>query len=318
MPVLRHSADLVRVFLFVLAVGTLYGAVALALMRMLRERRGGAPSPGRRKVWTRRALLALAAFGLLCMAYGRFVEPTWLEVRHVSIISPRLPKGARPVRIVHVSDLHSDPTPRLEGRLPDVVAAERPDLIVFTGDAINAPEGLAAFKSCMGRFSGIAPTFAVTGNWDERFSIDLPLYAGTGVRELKGGAAKVDVAGTSVWVAGIPGWGADAVGQALAAVPPGAFTVLLHHYPEDVEAFAARGTVDLCCAGHIHGGQVALPFYGALVTLSRTGKRYESGLYRVGGTWLYVSRGVGMEGGEAPRVRFCARPEVTVIEATPE
>jgi predicted MPP superfamily phosphohydrolase len=72
------------------------------------------------------------------------------------------------------------------------------------------------------------------------------------------------------------------------------------------------------CAGHIHGGQVALPFYGALVTLSRTGKTYESGLYRVGGTWLHVSRGLGMEGGHIPRVRFWARPEVTVIEAYPE
>lgn len=65
------------------------------------------------------------------------------------------------------------------------------------------------------------------------------------------------------------------------------------------------------------GGQVALPFYGALVTLSRFGKRYEAGLYRVHDTWLYVNRGLGMEGGWAPRVRFCARPEITVIELAP-
>jgi hypothetical protein len=285
---------------------------------MLRERRGTAPPPGRRARWARRALLALAALGLLCMAYGRFVEPFWLEVRHVRITSPRLPKGARPVRIVHVSDLHCDPAPRLEERIPDVVAAERPDLIVFTGDALNAPEGLAAFRRCLGRLAALVPTFAVTGNWDERFWSDIPLYAGTGVRELRGRAERVDVAGTPVWVAGVPGWGPDLAAQALAGVPPGAFTVLLHHFPEDVEAFAARGTVDLCCAGHVHGGQVALPLYGALVTLSRTGKTYEAGLYRVGGTWLHVSRGVGMEGGAAPRVRFCARPEVTVIEAASE
>ncbi len=311
-------ADLVRGCLFLFVVGGVYALAVLALFRMARERRrGGPPSRGAVR-WSRRVALALAALGLLCVAYGRFIEPTWLEVRHVRIASPRIPKGSRPIRIVHVSDLHCDPAPRLEERLPEVIAAERPDLIVFPGDAINAREGLPVFRRCMARLAAIAPTFGVTGNWDERFWSGLPLFTGTGVRELRGEAARIDVGGTPVWVAGVPGSGADMAGQALAAVSPGAFTVLLHHFPEDVESFAARGTVDLCCAGHIHGGQVALPFYGALVTLSGTGKTYEAGLYRVKETWLHVSRGIGMEGGSAPRVRFCARPEVTVIEAVTE
>ncbi len=63
---------------------------------------------------------------------------------------------------------------------------------------------------------------------------------------------------------------------------------------------------------------MALPLYGALVTLSKFGKKYESGLHREGQTWLYVTRGIGMEGGPAPRVRFFARPEVTVIELAPQ
>ena len=62
---------------------------------------------------------------------------------------------------------------------------------------------------------------------------------------------------------------------------------------------------------------MALPFYGALITLSRFGKRFEAGLYRVEETRLYVNRGVGMEGGRAPRVRFFARPELTVIDLVP-
>ena len=75
--------------------------------------------------------------------------------------------------------------------------------------------------------------------------------------------------------------------------------------------------IDLFCAGHVHGGQVALPFYGALVTLSKFGKQYESGVYQVGPMGMYVSRGLGMEGGSAPRVRFCSRPEIAVIELAP-
>jgi predicted MPP superfamily phosphohydrolase len=70
--------------------------------------------------------------------------------------------------------------------------------------------------------------------------------------------------------------------------------------------------------GHTHGGQIALPLYGALITFSKYVKRYEAGLYREGETWLYVNRGIGMEGGPVPRVRFWARPEVTVIEISPE
>jgi predicted MPP superfamily phosphohydrolase len=53
------------------------------------------------------------------------------------------------------------------------------------------------------------------------------------------------------------------------------------------------------------------------MTSSRFDKRFEAGLHRVSQTWLYVNRGIGMEDDPAPRVRFCARPEITVIEVSP-
>ena len=89
--------------------------------------------------------------------------------------------------------------------------------------------------------------------------------------------------------------------------------MFLYHYPDEIDAVLTHG-IDFYCAGHTHGGQVSLPWYGALITLSRFDKQYESGRYRKGDTTLYVNRGIGMEGGDAPRVRFCARPEVTVLE----
>src|SRR2546429_298313 len=141
---------------------------------------------------------------------------------------------------------------------------------------------------------------AVRGNWDVWYWGRQELFGGTGVRELNGGAVKVDVAGTSLWVAGAPYAATDKIKGALNVVPPGAFTILLYHTPDEILDVAATKRVDLYCAGHTHGGQVALPFYGALVTLSKFGKRYESGLYREGDTWLYVTRGIGMEGGPAP------------------
>jgi len=108
------------------------------------------------------------------------------------------------------------------------------------------------------------------------------------------------------------------VSQAEAGVeelPTGALSLFLYHFPyPDVLRETDWERVDLFCAGHTHGGQVALPFYGAIMTLSKYGKRYEAGLYRLARTWMYVNRGIGLEGGSAPRVRFCARPENTVVE----
>ncbi|MDQ5837743.1 MAG: metallophosphoesterase [Acidobacteriota bacterium] len=228
----------------------------------------------------------------------------------------------RAERVVHISDLHCDPEPRLEERLPDLVAAERPDLIVFTGDSLNSPGGLPVLRKLLPRLASIAPTYAVRGNWDTAFWRREQLFEGTGVVELKKGAARVDVAGTSLWVAGAPFASLaeppdgvpSGIKNALREVPSEAFTLFLYHTPDLILEAAETGRVDLYCAGHTHGGQVALPFYGALVTLSKFGKRYESGLHRERDTWLYVNRGIGMEGGPAPRVRFLARPEVTVIE----
>ena len=305
------------VLLFVCAVAAIYLLAACALVRAALRHAGRAEKASRGTLLAERAVLALAAVGVLCFAYGYFVEPYWPEVTHVRIESARLAGAQRPVRVVHISDLHCDPVTRLEERLPEIIAAQRPDLIVFTGDSVNSPEGLPVLRKLLPRLASIAPTFAVRGNWDVWYWGRQELFGGTGVRELNGEAVKVDAAGTSLWVAGAPYAATDKIKGALNVVPPGAFTILLYHTPDEILDVAATKRVDLYCAGHTHGGQVALPFYGALVTLSKFGKRYESGLYREGDTWLYVTRGIGMEGDPAPRVRFFARPEVSVIELAP-
>jgi predicted MPP superfamily phosphohydrolase len=77
---------------------------------------------------------------------------------------------------------------------------------------------------------------------------------------------------------------------------------------------AVQAKFDLYLAGHTHGGQIALPFYGALITYSRFGKKYESGQFHEGETTLYVTRGIGFAHQPQPEARFMARPEVTVID----
>lgn len=310
----EFQREALRVLAFVGVVAVVYIAAAVVLLRRF-VRRPHAPL-----TWRGRTILAFASAGVLCMLYGRFVEPRWLEVTTTRVPTARVPAGHRGVRIVHLSDIHSIESPLLEQRLPGVVAELHPDLIVFTGDAANTPEGVPTFRACLTELARIAPTFAVKGNWDANYFPEIERFAGTGATELDGTVAHVDVAGVTVHVAGV-GY-ADAIRglfPALSGLPKDGPAVMIEHppYPDAVPAeFASR--IDLVCAGHTHGGQVALPGYGALLTFSKFGKQYESGLYRLGsGGWMYVSRGIGMEGFRMPRVRFCARPEVALIELVP-
>jgi predicted MPP superfamily phosphohydrolase len=311
------GGQMLLVLAFVAVVASVFGAAAWELLRVLRERRSALPAPGPRRRLYRRAVLGAALLGLLCMAWGRFVEPFWPEVTHVRIESAKVRPGARPVRIVHVSDLHVEETPRLEVRLADLVAAEKPDLIVFTGDSLNSPAGLTRFRATMAALARIAPTFGVRGNWDVWYWGHLDLFGGTGVVEVDRNPIRLDIAGTPVRVAGC-NYDADPdLDRALRGADPSELLVFLYHTPDVVHSLAER-KVDLALAGHTHGGQVALPFVGALITFSRFGRKYARGLHEVDGMHLYVNRGLGMEGHRAPRVRFCARPEITVIEVAPK
>ena len=251
------------------------------------------------------------------MGYGRFVEPWWPCVTRVEVRSAKLSGATRPVRIVQISDLHSEARPRLEEQIPELISELAPDVVIFTGDAVGSG-GLPVFRRLMTRLADAVPVFAVLGNWDVGYSLGQELYGGTGVHVLESEAEAITIAGATIRILGVTaGEASNAAALVADATATGDFTVFAYHYPDLVEDLRDPGP-DLYLAGHTHGGQVALPFYGALVTLSKFDKRYEAGLYTVGSTTLYVNSGIGMVGGSAPRVRFFARPEVTLITLVPK
>jgi predicted MPP superfamily phosphohydrolase len=94
--------------------------------------------------------------------------------------------------------------------------------------------------------------------------------------------------------------------------------VVFGHSPDFVRALAGWAPVDLALAGHTHGGQVVLPGFGPLVTLSRLPRRYAGGLNDYAGIPLHVSRGVGLERGSAPPIRFLCPPEVSLLRLRSE
>jgi predicted MPP superfamily phosphohydrolase len=258
------------------------------------------------KRWLTPVIVLNLALALL-FAYGRLWESSWVERVEVQI-------GANirsRIRIVHLSDLHLEGWGQRESLAIELTNGAEPDLVLLTGDYISKGSGdayVADLRRFLSKLQSKAGVFAVPGNWDTNAP---KWFEGTGVTLLGGKTALVDANGVKVAIAG----------EWFDMAPPlkdtaADLTVYLQHSPDFLEE-AAKAGYDLYLAGHTHGGQVRIPGFGAVVTLSRHCKKYESGLFREGATYLYVNRGLGLEGGWAPRVRLFCRPEVTVIDVVP-
>jgi hypothetical protein len=266
----------------------------------------------------------LAIAGVAIFIDGFVIEPRWIEVTRFEIETPKL-KGTS-FRAVLFSDTHCETRIRNEGKVAEIINGLKPDVIVFTGDSLNSPDALPLFKETLRQLDASSGKFAVRGNFDSYRWGKLDLFSETGFRELKADTVKAEKDGEAICVTGfnIP-YPAD-FREVLRAVPNDKYSVLLYHHSDLAESLKGLN-VDLYLSGHTHGGQVRLPFYGALVTLSRFGKKYESGMYTIpsslryaeagDGMKLYVNRGIGLENKPAPKVRFLCRPEITVFDIKP-
>jgi hypothetical protein len=153
--------------------------------------------------------------------------------------------------------------------------------------------------------------FAVLGNHDlDLASHGAELFRGGVANELQG--RPVALANGRIILCGAPWNKSPLVRSCLEESDSHALRIAVYHSPDLVEAVAAGGA-DLFVAGHTHGGQVRLPFYGAIITMSAFDKKYEAGRYQVGDTALYVNRGIGTEGRVIP-MRFLCRPELTILD----
>lgn len=270
------------------------------------------------KILTGRLAVGLhitAGVGILCILYGFFIEPYWLQVNIVPIYTDKL--NSTTFRVVQMSDTHCNKKIYLENKLPDVINDLKPDIIVFTGDTVNQVAALSQFHHMMSFLKAPLGKYAVTGNWDFCYWSNLNLFGGTGFEELRQHTKSIEKNAESIVVAGVAFENGKKSGQFLRGLDAECFNLLLYHNTDLID-HVSDIPVDLYLCGHTHGGQVALPFYGALTTLSHHGKKYEAGLYRCGSIKLYVNRGIGMEGGRAPKVRFFARPEITVFDIGPQ
>jgi hypothetical protein len=233
-----------------------------------------------------------------------------------------LPSGFDGMKIVQLSDLHLHHISRAYRTAIDVIRREHPSLVVITGDLVDRPEETSACLAFLSKVWAAAggPVVVVPGNWDHRAfptkrsiaAWHKRIQAETGTRVLANQNVVLHRHGDRMWLVGTddPYFGHADLDASFRGVPDTAFALVLTHAPEAFEELAQRPAARLVLAGHTHGGQVRLPFIGAVRVPSRYGTRFARGLFKLGDTFFYVNAGMGMS--HLP-IRFLCRPELTVL-----
>ncbi len=303
-------------------VGAIFSALAIGVARMSRA---AAPrlaalvprlpdplpvDPGRRRL-LKAAVGGAATAPMVLSGIGAAYASKTYGVEEVE-----LPFGCT-LRVVQLSDIHAGlyMTRREIRRYAERVSRLQPDLFVLTGDFVSnslsyLPGCLAEMEQVQARYG----TFASLGN-HEHYSGKLPdilaAFDRTRIRLLRNGHQVIDTGCGRFAVAGIDDlWtGVPNLGAALDGLGATLPTILLSHHPE-IFPEAARQGVPLTLAGHWHGGQVKMSLSGLDLSIAHLMSPYPEGLYRIGASHLYVSRGIGTTG--AP-IRLNAPPEITLL-----
>jgi len=277
---------------------------------------------------------ALGVFSVAAMGVGKGYSNTQsshIQVERVPIQLKRLPKVFRGFKIAHLSDLHSSPLvdrAHLDEAV-DLALAEKPDLVVLTGDFIGHTlrtsrdevhdfdfQYLDNLVNSLGRAKAPFGTYAVLGNHDfwsgpkvtERLCHDFETRAGIPV--LRNQSILLEKGEDSIQLLGIDDyWHSWDLGKALRKVPMESLKILLSHNPDINHRISSSHKIDLVLCGHTHGGQIAFPFIGAPFSPTKNHK-YLKGLVRDGDRQTYITRGVGHL---VVPIRFNCPPEVTLI-----
>jgi len=303
---------------------------------------------------SRAALCTTAALAAGGLAYASLIERNAFTLRRASV--PVLPRGAASLRVLHVSDFHLVPRQARKIEWIRGLAALEPDLVVNTGDnladlhavpaVLRALEPLLAFPGVfvMGSNDYFAPSFKNPALYltkaHARSSASIPLpttdlteaFIRAGWADLTNARAALSVGGQAVEFVGVDDahLNYDRYAEVAGAPDPSAaLTVGVTHAPyrRVLDSMTADGA-GLVIAGHTHGGQLCLPFYGTLVTNCDLDRGRAKGVSRwwpgagdspsseapAGAAWLEVSAGLGTSP-YAP-VRFACRPEATLLTLT--
>ncbi|MGB3484523.1 MAG: metallophosphoesterase [Mycobacterium sp.] len=271
------------------------------------------------------------------IGYATIIERNAFVVREVTM--PVLSPGSSPLRVLHLSDIHMRPAQRHKQAWLRELAGWEPDLVVNTGDNLSHPKAVPAVVQSLGDLLAVPGLFVFGSNdyfaptmknpakylYDADFrahGTPLPwqdlraAFTERGWLDLTHTRREFEVAGLTIAAAGVddPHIERDRYDTIAGPANPSAnlrLGVTHSPYTRVLDRFAADG-YQLVMAGHTHGGQLCLPFYGAIVTNCDLDTSRVKGASRWGAdTALHVSAGIGTSP-YAP-LRFCCRPEATLL-----
>lgn len=264
--------------------------------------------------------VSTALTGIGGSIYSIFLEPIWFDITEVSLTLPRLPKTFNGYKILQISDIHAG-----EQFMPDhleevveKILELKPDIVLITGDFVySSPlmtdEILNETRILLSQLSESIPVFAVMGNHDHWWDVTRvrEMLANANIKELANDFFTIQKNADMLHLCGVDDFyeRKSKLEPILARLPEAGCAILMAHEPDFADKSSAVERFDLQVSGHSHGGQVVIPFLGALV-LPNYGRKYPSGLYKIGKMYQYTNRGLGMV---FPYVRFMCRPEITVF-----
>jgi predicted MPP superfamily phosphohydrolase len=228
---------------------------------------------------------------------------------------PGLPAELDGVTIVHLSDFHlgvPSRGARAVRRGVEWAAGRNADVVAITGDLVSRPPGEPLLRELMER---LERCYAILGNHDlgisrDPFSKEVVLHEVEPATLLLDDGRMLDVHGRQVWLAGFD---PRSRGREPDLTREADLRVVLSHFPAALDRVPA-GAWDLVLAGHMHDGQICLPYPGGKVRFAHPSARYTHGTYRRGNTVMHVSPGLGTT---FLPLRFFARPEATELVLRP-
>jgi len=252
--------------------------------------------------------LSLLLIGAVFMWYTFFPQ-----LIKVNVPVKNLPPSLEGVTILHLSDLHSARFGNGQKRIFNLLRNKRIDIIVITGDLIDfRRKKLEPGLELVERATELAPVYYVPGNHERASGLYEQLkekLVTSKVHVLDNGTGLSYFTGNGFLT--LIGVGLNGrVNADLSKLRAKGPVILLSHYPRVFNTYSGKG-VDLILAGHTHGGQIRIPWIGALWVPGQ-GKfpKYDAGLFEQNGSYLYINRGLGTSG--IPLRLFC-RPEVTLV-----
>jgi predicted MPP superfamily phosphohydrolase len=278
---------------------------------------------------TRRRFLKGGMYSAAGLAlYSGEVERHWVEVTRHEAPLAGLPKAFDGMRVVQLSDIHLDEftEPAFLRHVIDQVNRLHADMVLLTGDYVS--DGIGTTKFAIGAAWQCAniltkleckKVYAILGNHDVCVGPEEVAAAlvANGIPVLRNACLPIEREGGRIWLSGLddPLFGKPDPERAIPAsirnIPNEPIMLMCHapDYADTLLSHPAGGAVSLMLSGHTHGGQVRVPFLGAM-QLPELGRKYIQGWFGLGDLRLYVNRGIGTIG--VP-FRFDCPPEITLL-----